>query len=57
VKILTAQNPFPVRRRAAVFAVHSKLLPRVVTEEWHVFKDQLSRVEQGYAAELRSRPR
>jgi hypothetical protein len=30
-------NPesFPVRRRAAVFAVHSKLLLRVVTEEWH----------------------
>jgi hypothetical protein len=52
-------NPesFPVRRRAAVFAVHSKLLLRVVTEEWHVFKDQLSRVEQSYAAELRYRPR
>lgn len=46
----------PVRRRAAVFAVDSKLLLLVVTEEWHVSKDQFSRVEQDYAAELRCRP-
>jgi hypothetical protein len=30
-----------------------RFLLRVVTEHWRVFKDQLSRVEQGYATELR----
>jgi hypothetical protein len=30
-----------------------RFLLRVVTEEWRVFKDRLSRVEQGFATELR----
>jgi hypothetical protein len=30
-----------------------RFLLRVITEEWRVFKDSLSRVEQGFAAELR----
>jgi hypothetical protein len=30
-----------------------RLLLRVITEEWRLFKDQLTRVEQGFATELR----
>jgi hypothetical protein len=30
-----------------------RFLLRVITEEWRLFKDQLSRVEQGFATELR----
>jgi hypothetical protein len=30
-----------------------RFLLRVITEEWRVFRDSLSRVEQGFAAELR----
>ena len=31
----------------------ARFLLRVVTEEWRIFKDHLSRVEQSFASELR----
>lgn len=53
VTMLAARDPsrYDTRRRPS--SSDPRFLLRVVTEEWRVFKDQLSRVEQGFATELR----
>jgi hypothetical protein len=53
VKILTARNPSRYSAEYQYSPSDPRFLLRVVTEEWRVFKDQLSRVEQGFATELR----
>jgi hypothetical protein len=52
IGILAARNPARHGGRRDSLA-DPRFLLRVVTEEWRVFKDHLSRVEQGFAAELR----
>ena len=53
VESLAARSP----SRSDAWHRHSpsdpRFLLRVITEEWRVFRDSLSRVEQGFAAELR----
>jgi hypothetical protein len=53
VKILAARNPARYSAGYQYSPSDPRFLLRVVTEEWRVFKDQLSRVEQGFATELR----
>jgi hypothetical protein len=53
IQSLAARNPsrFAAGHRYSV--ADPRFLLRVVTEEWRTFRDQLSRVEQGYATELK----
>jgi hypothetical protein len=53
VQVLAARNPARYGSRHRYSPSDPRFLLRVVTEEWRVFKDQLSRVEQGYATELK----
>jgi hypothetical protein len=53
VKILAARNPSRYGAWHRYSLSDPRFLLRVVTEEWRVFKDQLSRVEQGFATELK----
>ena len=53
VEILAARNPSRDGAGHRRSLSDPRFLLRVVTEEWRVFKDQLSRVEQGFATELR----
>jgi hypothetical protein len=53
VKILAARNPSRYGAGQQFSLSDPRFLLRVVTEEWRVFKDQLSRVEQGFATELK----
>jgi Swt1-like HEPN len=53
VKILAARNPSRYGAGYQYSLSDPRFLLRVVTEEWRVFKDRLSRVEQGFATELR----
>ena len=53
VKILAARNPSRYGTGYQYSLSDPRFLLRVVTEEWRLFKDQLSRVEQGFATELR----
>jgi len=52
--VLTARDRsrFGSERRYSL--TDARLLLRVVTEEWRIFKDHLSRVEQNFASELRA---
>jgi hypothetical protein len=54
VKVLAARNPSRYGAGYQYSLSDPRFLLRVVTEEWRVFKDQLSRVEQGFATELRA---
>jgi hypothetical protein len=53
VTALAARNPSRYSAGQRYSPSDPRFLLRVVTEEWRVFKDQLSRVEHGYATELR----
>ncbi len=53
VQVLVARNPSRYGARHRYSLSDPRFLLRVVTEEWRVFKDQLSRVEQGFATELK----
>jgi Swt1-like HEPN len=53
VKILAARNPSRYGAGQRYSLSDPRFLLRVVTEEWRVFRDQLSRVEQGFATELK----
>jgi len=53
VKSLAARNPSRYSAGQRYSLSDPRFLLRVVTEEWRVFKDQLSRVEQGFATELK----
>jgi Swt1-like HEPN len=53
MKILAARNPSPYGTGQRYSLSDPRFLLRVITQEWRVFKDQLSRVEQGFATELR----
>lgn len=53
VKILAARNPSRYGAGQRYSLSDPRFLLRVVTEEWRVFKDQLSRVELGFATELK----
>ena len=53
MQVLVARNPARYGNRNRYSPSDPRFLLRVVTEEWRVFKDQLSRVEQGFAAELK----
>ena len=53
MKILAARNPSRYGAGHRFSLSDPRFLLRVVTEEWRAFKDQLSRVEQGFATELK----
>jgi hypothetical protein len=53
VKILAARDPSRYGAAQRYSLSDPRFLLRVVTQEWRLFKDQLSRVEQGFATELR----
>jgi Swt1-like HEPN len=53
VQVLVARNPARYGSGKSYSPSDPRFLLRVVTEEWRVFKEQLSRVEQGYATELK----
>jgi hypothetical protein len=53
IKALMARNPSRYSAGHRYSLSDPRFLLRIVTEEWRTFRDQLSRVEQGYAAELR----
>jgi len=53
VTILAARNPSRYGAGQRYSLSDPRFLLRVVTEEWRAFKDQLSRVEQGFATELK----
>ena len=53
VKILAARNPSRYGAGQQFSLSDPGFFLRVVTEEWRVFKDQLSRVEPGFATELK----
>jgi len=50
---LAARNPARYVAARRYSRSDPRFLLRVVTDEWRVFKDRFSRVQQGYAAELR----
>jgi Swt1-like HEPN len=49
----TARRQWQFGGRSRYLLHDSRFLLRVVTEEWGVFKDHLSRIERGFATELR----
>ena len=53
VEALAARNPSRYGAGHQYSLSDPRFLLQVVTEEWRVFKDQLSRVEQGFAIELK----
>ena len=53
VQRLAARNPSRYGAGYRYSLSDPRFLLRVITEEWRVFKDSLSRVEQGFATELR----
>jgi hypothetical protein len=53
VKGLVVRNPSRYGAGRQYSLSDPRFLLRVVTEEWRVFRDQLSRVEQGFATELK----
>jgi len=53
VKVLAARNPSRYSTGHRYSVSDPRFLLRVVTEEWRLFKDQLARVEQGFATELK----
>jgi hypothetical protein len=53
IKSLVARNPSRYGTGHRYSLSDPRFLLRVVTEEWRAFRDQLSRVEQGYATELK----
>jgi Swt1-like HEPN len=52
-EILAARNPARHGAGRRDWLTDPRFLLRVLTEEWRAFRDHLSRVEQGFATELR----
>jgi hypothetical protein len=53
MKALADRNPQRYSAGQTYSPSDPRFLLRVITEEWRTFRDQLSRVQQGYATELR----